>query len=311
MGEQSHIAWTDDTYNPWRGCTKVSDGCKNCYAETLVTRKMGGEWGKGAARVRSKTTFNDPLKWNKKPLVCPTCNTVIDGDCRDGCFGAGMDGYGARRRRVFSLSLGDWWDEEVPATLRGDALRVIWQTPNLDHLMLTKRPQNFMALTSDVVDRFTVEPDWTGEFIDWIQAWQDGKPPVNVWFGVSVENQATADERIPKLLEIPAKVRFLSCEPLLTSVYLYTGSTMGRNYIREGSTMPHDTGIQWVIVGGESGADRRNFDGYLEHLYYVVDQCRTAGVPVFVKQDCAFKPGQQGRIPDDVWALKQFPTVNR
>ena len=84
MADKTNIAWTDSTHNFWRGCTKISDGCKYCYAETLVTTRLQGEWGKGKPRVRLKD-FDKPLSWNMKPWICEVCgNSEPDGsdDCR-------------------------------------------------------------------------------------------------------------------------------------------------------------------------------------------------------------------------------------
>ena len=100
-------------------------------------------------------------------------------------------------------------------------------------------------------------------FATWLKSWLSGTPPANIWIGVSVEDQKRADERIPLLLTIPARVRFLSVEPLL------------------------DCGVEAIVD--------------------VANQCKSAGVPCFVKQDCAAKPGQQGRIPETTWSFKQFP----
>ena len=113
----------------------------------------------------------------------------------------------------------------------------------------------------------------------------------NVWIGVSTEDQARADERAPLLAQVPGRVRFLSCEPLISAINL-------RRWLAAGV-------LHWVIVGGESGGRRRDMD--LAWLASITAQCRAAGVPVYVKQDSGPKPGQQGRIPAAIWALKQFP----
>ena len=137
----------------------------------------------------------------------------------------------------------------------------------------------------------------------------------NIWLGVSVENQEAAYRRIPELLRIPAKVRFLSVEPLLEPVELsgYGEATdwkiplNERAYIDLHHTIHKTILPDWVIVGGESGPNRR--DCGVDAIVSVAEQCQAAGVPVFVKQDCAAKPGQQGRIPAAIWNLKQLPVV--
>jgi protein gp37 len=136
-----------------------------------------------------------------------------------------------------------------------------------------------------------------------------------------VENQHWADKRIPELLQTPAAVRFLSIEPLLGAIDLVNYG-QGTSWLTchqqcnrdsESTCLTHEysggrecfRGIDWIIVGGESGGKRR--DCGVEALVNVARQGVAAGVPVFVKQDVALHPGQQGRIPDEVWALKQVP----
>ena len=146
----------------------------------------------------------------------------------------------------------------------------------------------------------------------WISDWLKGVPPSNVWFGVSVEDQKRADERIPELLKIPAAVRFLSVEPLLESIsFNRIGSDNSARNILTGKQGWLTTGnhVDWVIVGGESGKGRR--DCGVDAITDMARQCQAAGVPCFVKQDCAAKPGQQGRIPDEVWSVKQCPDMRR
>lgn len=118
MAENSKIAWTDHTFNPWVGCARVSPGCENCYAENLMDRRYHKvEWGPGKPRSRTKT-WGDPVKWNRQAAA-----TGI-------------------RKRVFCASLADWLDHEVPTQWREDLFDLIEACPHLDWLMLTKRPQN-------------------------------------------------------------------------------------------------------------------------------------------------------------------------
>jgi protein gp37 len=205
----------------------------------------------------------------------------------------------AHRRRVFSLSLGDWLDPEVPVEWLADMLDVIRRCPELDFQLLTKRPEFWKArIVAAIQWRQFHDKELDGSY-HMLKSWLEHIPPPNIWLGVSVENQEAADRRIPELLRIPAKVRFLSVEPLLEPVDLSNGlGLMGA---------PGD--VDWVIVGGESGRNRR--DCGVEAIVSVAEQCRAAGVPVFVKQDCAAKAGQQGRIPDNIWNLKQFPNIEQ
>lgn len=253
MAENSKIEWTHHTFNPWRGCTKVSDGCTNCYAETMSGRnpKTLGVWGKYGTRVvASESMWKQPLKWN-----------------------AAAEKAG-ERHRVFCASLADVfegrdtmpeasWDVISEARVRLGWL--IKETPNLDWLLLTKRPENVLSFES------------LGNF------WSPDGMPDNVWIGTSVENQEQADKRIPELLKIPAKVRFLSMEPLLGPVnldrYLFASGPDGEPAPRNEPMLPC---LHWVIVGGESGADARAV--HPSWVESILDQCQSAEVPFFFKQ---------------------------
>ena len=234
MAENSKIEWTHHTFNPWRGCTKVSAGCKHCYAETMSKRNPGtlGVWGKRGSRpVAVESYWKQPIKWNKDAKTA------------------------GERRRVFCASLADVFEgrdsmpESAWQAVSGARIRLfnlIDATPDLDWLLLTKRPENILEMLGD----------W------------GVNTPANLWIGTSVENQEEADRRIPLLLTVPAKVRFLSCEPLLGPVDL-------RSYLH---------GIQWVIVGGESGAgeDTRPMDP--EWAQSLRDQCQFEQVAFHFKQ---------------------------
>jgi len=201
MAENSHIEWTHHTFNPWWGCSWVSEACDHCYAEKEAHRRNRGEWGHNTLRwFNSSAYWLDPLKW-------------------DAAAAAEF-----RRARVFCASMSDVFEEHPDPRLdqcRAKLWKLIADTPNLDWLLLTKRPQNVKRMTRDT----------------WGDNW-----PENVWLGISVENQKWADKRIPVLLSCPAKVRFLSCEPLIGPVDL-------SKWVKKGEPSP----IHWVIVGGESG----------------------------------------------------------
>lgn len=232
MGENSKIEWCDHTFNPVIGCQKVSEGCKFCYAETLMDHRYGkAKWGPGQTRVRtSAANWREPYRWNRQ---------------------AESEG---RRQRIFCASLSDVF-EDHPDWIepRVDLFRMIVHTPALDWLLLTKRPQNVMPM----LDRM-------------------GWPSLmdNIWIGTSVENQAAADERIPILLEVPAKVRFLSMEPLLGPVNL--------RKCYEKKVTRWDGGVNWVIVGGESGHGARPM--HPDWARSLRDQCQGANVPFLFKQ---------------------------
>lgn len=246
MGEKTGISWTDATFNPWIGCKKVSPGCANCYAEVGPAAKFKGvKWGPGQQRVRtSESNWNLPLRWNRKAAA------------------AGV------RTKVFCASLADWLDPEVPAEWLSDLLGLIDATPNLKWQLLTKRPELWRERMEAVRDRWAPVAELNGKLL--AGNWLTGTAPMNVWVGTTVEDQRRADERIPALLSIPAKVQFLSMEPQLEAVQIplpflyYKGA------------------IQWVIIGGESGHKARPFN--LGWARSIVKQCKDAGVAVFVKQ---------------------------
>lgn len=211
---ETDIEWADFTFNPWAGCTKISPGCDHCYAEAWARRSGLVEWGDHPRHRTSEYYWKEPLKWNRRA--------------------------GGTRPRVFCASLADVFDNQVHPVWRADLFSLIDRTPNLDWLLLTKRPQNIASLI-------------TGSW-----------PKPNVWLGVTAENQEEADRRLPILKSIPAVVRFVSAEPLLGP-------------IRSGFE-----GIDWVIVGGESGPGAR-----ATHLYDIdvtSQAVQTARVPLFVKQ---------------------------
>ncbi|MBF8281281.1 MAG: hypothetical protein HW378_196 [Anaerolineales bacterium] len=301
MGEKSNISWTDDTWNLWRGCRAKSPGCKNCYARTLVER-FGGDFSR---RVRASDATRDaPLRWNKKPFTCDlcgACHSIEQAHWCDGINGVlAGDALRYHRRRVFSLSLGDWLDEDVPVAWLDEMLDVIERCPALDFLLLTKRPELWgprLNVVSQATDSIRVN--------NLVIPWLNGAPPANVWVGVSVEDQARADDRIPLLLGIPAPVRFLSVEPLLGPIDLgYRGA--GALAVDGGGNKTNDVQVDWVIVGGESGPGRREMK--MQWLLSIVEQCRGPSVPCFVKQDGGPGPGNQGDIPDYPWSVKQFPS---
>lgn len=276
MSERTKIEWADSTWSPWRGCTKWSEGCAHCYAETQARRnpKVLGEWGPGAPRVKNKD-WQQPRRWNKRlnPLECE--NAI--GERFKVSFA---------RRKVFP-SFCDWLDDEVPIHWLAEFMALIHDTPNLDWLLLTKRPENWRSRINDVslgVPDPTRREGW--EVRQMARRWvEDGTPPSNVWFGVSVENQNRADERIPILLDIPANLRWLSLEPLLGPVdveqnYWLTGEVRRKDK----SLCPPGTNskLDWLVIGGESGPGARPCK--VEWIRSLLHQGTSAGVPVFVKQ---------------------------
>ena len=237
MGENSKIECTDHTFNPWIGCTKVSPGCAHCYAETLNNRMGWTKWGDDGKRVRtSNANWAKPLRWDLEASRLGT------------------------RKKVFCASLADWLDHKAPTAWRVDLLELIRKTPYLDWLLLTKRPESWYARMHEAIGAGSILAS----------SWLDGEGPENVWVGTSVENQKVADERIYHLADIPARIRFLSVEPLLSPLDLSAWL---------GDPVPL---IHWVIVGGESGPGARPMsDGWVRHIR---NQCWAASVPFFFKQ---------------------------
>ena len=212
MGALSKIEWTHHTFNPWWGCVKVSEGCKNCYAEAFAKRTGNKVWGPGSERrLFGDKHWAEPLKWN-----------------------AAAEKAG-KRHRVFCASMADVFEDHPDVKdQRARLWTLIEKTPHLDWLLLTKRPQNIPSLLSESFG--TREPEL----------------PENVWLGCTVENNDEARNRIPDLLEVPAAVHFVSAEPLLempdwvpTDIdWVIWGGESGRR--------ARPCAIEWLEVGVEA-----------------------------------------------------------
>lgn len=230
MGTDTAIGWTDHTFNPWMGCTKVSPACDHCYAEAISKRTGKAQWGDDADRiVTSEAYWRNPHKWNREAAAgTPGPNT------------------GRPDHLVFCASMADVFEarSDLDAT-RERLWALIDSTRYLTWLLLTKRPEQVMRRVP----------------VEWAMYW-----PKNVWIGTTVEDQERADLRIPYLAEIPAPVRFLSCEPLLGPVDL----------------LNHADAVQWVIAGGESGVGHRPLD--LDSVRSLRQQCQRSAIPFFFKQ---------------------------
>lgn len=294
MSANSKIEWCDHTFNPWEGCQKAGPGCDHCYAEARNARFGGGtasNWGPGAPRRRtSAANWAKPLQWNAQAA-------------------AFMAQHG-RRQRVFCASLADVFDNAVDPQWRADLFELIAATPNLDWLLLTKRIGNvhrMIDLTMDAIDHR--QECGATEIVRSPWPWP------NVWIGATIVNQEEADRDIPRLLEVPARVRFLSMEPLLGSVNLRsiphgdgeldalkpctweeaidlwrdTSESWVEDFedwygviLSDGLTGPCHAGIDWVIVGGESGPGARPM--HPDWARSLRDECEAAGVPFLFKQ---------------------------
>ncbi len=263
MGQASKIEWTDATWNPVRGCSRVSEGCRNCYAERQAVRFAGdgGPFQGFAKRVNGHAAWTGKVELVEKHLADPL--------------------LWKQPKRIFVNSMSDLFHESLPDR---DLYRIFWQMAesyrrDLGHTfqILTKRPARMLDWISENV---------TGpaEFNNWTLTARGGSPLPNVWLGVSVEDQKTADERIPLLLQTPAAIRFVSYEPAL-------GPVDFERFFLDGIHL-RSRCIDWVIVGGESGPGARPFD--IAWARNVVAQCKAAGVACFVKQIGAKPEGPQG-----------------
>lgn len=252
MGEHSGIEWTDHTFNPWWGCVKVSPGCAHCYADALSSRYGHDCWGSSDRRLMSGAHWRSPFKWDRRAREADRVDRVFCGSMCDVLERAPH--LESERNRLWA---------------------VIRHTPNLQWLLLTKRPENAIDIPEDVMRQ--------------------------VWFGVSVENQEWADKRLPLLVKTVAPVRFISYEPALGPVELephfwkYYGRELG------GPTQA----IHWVIAGGESGHGHRPCDE--QWIRSVRDQCSKSKVAFFFKQWGGNTAKANGKILDGIEHC-EFPT---
>ena len=269
MNDKTGIEWTDATWNPVTGCTKVSQGCKHCYAERDWQRLQ--HLPRFAGREFSDVDFHpgrldQPLRW-------------------------------AKQRRIFVNSMSDLFHEEVPTGFIDQVFAVMALCPQHTFQVLTKRTLRMRDYVSEggrAADVLDIVRNWEigyragGDKLQ-AQAW----PLPNVWLGVSVEDQATADQRIPILLQTPAAVRWISAEPLLGPIDLdrlaidscdddYTISALSGRRIARYGTKPGAPRLDWVVVGSESGTKARPCD--IEWVRDLKNQCEIARVPFFFKQ---------------------------
>lgn len=273
MSDKSKIEWTDATWNPVTGCSKVSEGCRNCYALTFSERFRGtpGHYFENGFDITLRPDkLDQPLRW-KRP------------------------------RRIFVNSMSDLFHPEVSDDFIDQVFAVMALCPQHTFQVLTKRPERMAEYFRHHYRHAKVEIEAAAISID-AGVEEEGEvtfdwPLPNVWLGVSVENQKAADERIPLLLQTPAAVRFLSCEPLLGPVDLNAvPRTDNAYFVWRGEkgciTDPNEPDdyvywhkrdqINWVIVGGESGHKARPM--HPDWVRSLRDQCQAAGVPFFFKQ---------------------------
>ncbi|SRR5579871_229368 len=266
MAKISRISWTNATFNGWIGCLEVSPACNECYARTLAERYGWAKWGKDTPRHRTSVSYwNQPYKWNAE---------------------AAKKG---ERLRVFSFSLADVFEDRRDLdSWRADFFKLVETTPNLDWMLLTKRADRIRALMPET----------------WLK-----NPRPNVWLGVTAENQRRADERIPQLLSVPAAVHWISAEPLLEPVDFrrwFPGHKQDVTHDeldapdgavvdgqeRVGNSWYRRKGIDWIIVGGESGANARPMKK--EWATDILEQCRAGGAAYHFKQKGSVLSAEMG-----------------
>lgn len=250
MAENSGIGWTKHTFNPWIGCTKVAAECDNCYAERDFGNRFGVPWGKGQPRRRTKPgNWQKVRAWNREAE-------------RTG-----------ERVRVFCASLADVFDPEVPDELRMELFGLISATPALDWLLLTKRPR--------VAHDFLTEAARQGQH--WLAQMEGARPECwpfrNVTLGVSAGTQRAAEVGIPWLMDTPVHHRFVSAEPLLEELDLSAWLEPNGVNTTLGLGNP---GIDWLIVGGESGPNARTI--HPDWVRKLCLQAQAAGTAFFFKQ---------------------------
>jgi protein gp37 len=278
MAAETKIEWCDSTFNPWRICTPVGPGCKNCYAATLAKAFGWGEYKQGVPRHRhSPEKWAEPVKWNAKPFYeCGDCHhrfpgaqlklVTHGGSAANGCPRCGSVRFEQVRRRVFCLSLGDWLDNEVPIEWLVDLMEVVRLTPNLDYLMLTKRIGLWRKRIEESVG-FCYENN-RHELGIWLKNWLRGFPPENVWLGATIVDRVELRRDGRKLKEVPATIRFWSMEPLIEDL----------------GEIPLDLIPDWGIVGGESGNGNDIRHLLVEWVRSIRDQFGAAGKKLLFKQ---------------------------
>jgi protein gp37 len=302
MSDTTTISWADYTFNPWMGCQKVSPACENCYAERdFDHRYKKVTWGPYGTRAKTSVeNWNKPLKWNRDAhekgiryrVFCASIADVFE-DWK----GPILDSHGNKLTNATSATASAQSAKLTMNDLRRDLFELIDATPNLDWLLLTKRPEN--------IKRMIPSKGCNG---DCEKCFCDGavcRKRSNVWLGTSVENQEYAEKRIPELLKCRdlSPILFLSCEPLLGSLE-FSDVTKRVDAVSQLGKRALE-GIDWVIAGGESGPEAR--PSHPDWFRSLRDQCEVAKVAFHFKQwgewlpiDHA-EPIHAGATKADVW----------
>lgn len=272
MADHTHIEWTDATWNPITGCSVVSAGCKHCYAMKLAGTRLQHHPSRAGLTTDTKAgpVWNGQVRFNERWLPQPLA--------------------WRRPRRIFVCAHGDLFHENVPDQWIDEVFAIMSAAPQHTFQVLTKRPRRMQAYCADpgTLGRvLAVLARWGGK-VTQLKHVEDGHNGIvlpNVWLGVSIEDQAAADERIPLLLATPAAVRWVSAEPLLGPVdlrwFLAKNVWEGGVPVR-GRDYGHGTKLDWVVAGGESGTGARPMSP--DWARSLRDQCKAADVAFLFKQ---------------------------
>lgn len=263
MSTNTSIEWTDVSWNPIRGCSRVSAGCDNCYAAAVAYRFSG----RGKPYEKLATRRNGKPDWTGSLRLVP--------DLLDAPLGW------RKPRRVFVNSMSDLFHPAVPDETIDRVFATMLRAPRHTYQVLTKRPKRMLAYMTRLRD--TEIPIWLSPHE--LTSIGGGTPTRWLWLGVSVEDQATADERIPLLLQTPAAVRWISAEPLLGPIAFaqpdFSDRGHGPGWLVAGNAS-NGPALDWVVVGGESGPRARPCD--VAWIRSIIESSKAAGVPCFVKQ---------------------------
>lgn len=286
MAGKTKIEWTEYSWNPIRGCSRITDGCRNCYAEDQAARIIRMDRGRGVPEGQG--SYDGLLakggQWNGQIKVVPE---LLDQPLR-----------WTKPRFIFVNSMSDLFHENVAEETIQRIFAVMAAAPQHTFQVLTKRADRMCQVLRTKDARWVAEGQMllTQEGVLKPDTYQVKWPLPNVWLGVSVENQAAANERVPKLLETPAAVRWLSMEPLLGPVDLEkiqepSGDVFSALYGWHATgSFERVNGIDWVVVGGESGPRARPM--HRQWVRDLRDQCASTGVPFLFKQWGEWTPGE-------------------
>lgn len=349
MADRSGIGWTDATWNPTKGCSRKSEGCRHCYAEAVsarianatqaklraVTERGGDERDRIRALSPTESAYRIVVRWQRggdRPaddddVALPRWNGRVVTDLS--VYEKPI--HWKRPRLIFVDSMSDLHHEAlgpdhldiiygVMAIADRHRFQILTKRPDLARLYLSapERPQKILDALRKLQASLRRLEEPIPELDAALERWGETLPwPLsNVIQGTSVENQAQADGRILELLRCPAAARFVSYEPALGPVdyepWVWPQCILTREEHDancEGGLFCEERLVDWIIVGGESGPQHRPME--IAWVEAVADVCGASDTALYVKQDAGARPGQQGRIPERLWARKEYPPILR